>query len=70
MLGLLSEQVSELKLVDENEERCLPSGGFAFNADPVGRRNGRAPKSDMKDVLVRRELPKFDLKIKATVEAA
>jgi hypothetical protein len=57
MLGLLSEQVSELKLVDENEERCLPSGGFAFNADPVGRRNGRAPKSDMKDVLVREDMP-------------
>ena len=33
----------ELKLVDEYEEQCVPSGGFAFEADPVQRRNGRAP---------------------------
>ena len=27
----------ELKLVDEYEEQCVPSGGFAFQADPVQR---------------------------------
>lgn len=35
--------IQELKLVDEYEEQCVPSGGFAFTADPVQRRNGRAP---------------------------
>ena len=58
MLGLLTEQISELKLVDENEEKIVPSGGFAFSADPVGRRNGRAPKSEMKEVLVRTKILK------------
>ena len=53
MIGLLPEQISELKLTDENEERVVPSGGSAFQADPLGRRNGKAPKSDMKEVLVR-----------------
>jgi hypothetical protein len=53
MIGLLSEQISELKLKDENGETCTPSGGFAFQADPLGRRNGRAPTADMKNVLVR-----------------
>ena len=41
--GLLADQIKELKLVDEFEEQCVPSGGFAFEADPVQRRNGRAP---------------------------
>jgi hypothetical protein len=53
MLGLLPEQLAELKLTDANEERVVPSGGFAFNSDPLGRRNGRAPKTEMKEVLVR-----------------
>jgi hypothetical protein len=56
MMGLLQEQIAELKLSDENEEKCVPSGGFAYQADPVGRRNGRAPKSDMKEVLVRNDI--------------
>jgi hypothetical protein len=30
MIGLLTDQISELKLKDENEERIVPSGGFAF----------------------------------------
>ena len=41
--GLLADQIKELKLVDEFEEQCVPSGGFAYEADPVQRRNGRAP---------------------------
>ena len=44
--GLHPDQVKELKLVDEDEERCEPSGGFAYLADPVQRRNGRAPVRD------------------------
>lgn len=51
LAGLLAEQVKELKLVDEYEEQCLPSGGFAYEADPVQRRNGRAPTKAMKEVL-------------------
>merc|ERR1719410_456076 len=49
--GLLADQIKELKLVDEFEEQCVPSGGFAYEADPVQRRNGRAPVKDMKKVL-------------------
>ena len=49
--GLHPDQVKELKLVDEYEEQCIPSGGFAFSADPVQRRNGRAPVKDLKTVL-------------------
>ena len=41
--GLHPDQIKELKLVDEYEEQCVPSGGFAYQADPVQRRNGRAP---------------------------
>jgi hypothetical protein len=51
LAGLLPEQVKELKLVDEYEEQCVPSGGFAFEADPCQRRNGRAPNKAMKEVL-------------------
>ena len=49
--GLHADQIKELKLVDEFEEQCIPSGGFAYEADPVQRRNGRAPVKDLKKVL-------------------
>uniref|UniRef100_A0A1Q3FZS8 Putative secreted protein n=1 Tax=Culex tarsalis TaxID=7177 RepID=A0A1Q3FZS8_CULTA len=51
MLGLTDEQVEELKLVDEWGEKCVPSGGWVSNPDPVGRRNGRQPLKKMQDVL-------------------
>ena len=41
-----------MKLQDEWEERCQPSGGFAFSADPVQRRNGRAPIANLKQKLL------------------
>ena len=41
MMGLTEEQVHDLKLKDEFEDICIPSGGSVFNADPVGRRNGK-----------------------------
>ena len=41
MMGLTEEQIKELKLVDEFEDICVPSGGFVINPDKVGRRNGR-----------------------------
>ena len=53
LAGLLPDQIKELKLVDEYEEQCVPSGGFAYEADPVQRRNGRAPTKAMKEVLAK-----------------
>ena len=40
MQGLTEEQIVELKLKDEWEERCVPSGGPVFRKDEIGRRNG------------------------------
>ncbi|XP_055644629.1 cilia- and flagella-associated protein 298 isoform X2 [Toxorhynchites rutilus septentrionalis] len=51
MLGLTDEQVEELHLVDEWGEKCVPSGGWVSNPDPVGRRNGRQPQEKMQEVL-------------------
>lgn len=41
MIGLTQEQIQELKLKDEFEDVCVPSGGHIQNPDPVGRRSGR-----------------------------
>ncbi|OCT91244.1 hypothetical protein XELAEV_18014295mg [Xenopus laevis] len=41
----------DLKLKDEWEERCVPSGGSVFKKDEIGRRNGHAPNDSMKKVL-------------------
>uniref|UniRef100_A0A1A9X4G4 Uncharacterized protein n=1 Tax=Glossina brevipalpis TaxID=37001 RepID=A0A1A9X4G4_9MUSC len=51
MIGLTDEQVEELKLKDIWAEKCIPSGGFIFNKDPIGRRNGQQPKENMQEVL-------------------
>lgn len=51
ILGLADEQVKELKLVDEYAEKCIPSGGWIYNRDPVGRRNGRQPQIKMQEIL-------------------
>ncbi|XP_014609388.1 PREDICTED: UPF0769 protein C21orf59 homolog isoform X3 [Polistes canadensis] len=51
IMGLTDEQVEELKLKDEWGEKCIPMGGWTFNKDPVGRRNGRQPNERMQDVL-------------------
>uniref|UniRef100_A0A673YRL9 Cilia and flagella associated protein 298 n=1 Tax=Salmo trutta TaxID=8032 RepID=A0A673YRL9_SALTR len=51
MQGLTDEQIVDLKLKDEWEERCVPSGGPEFNKDEIGRRNGHAPNQKMKEVL-------------------
>lgn len=53
MQGLTEEQISELKLKDEWADKCIPSGGFIENKDPIGRRNGRAPNEKMADVIKR-----------------
>ena len=41
MIGLTSEQITDLKYKDEFEDICVPSGGYVIHTDPVGRRNGR-----------------------------
>ncbi|KAL3266167.1 hypothetical protein HHI36_010351 [Cryptolaemus montrouzieri] len=51
ILGLTPEQVEEMNLKDPYEEKCIPSGGYITNKDPIGRRNGRQPKKEMQDVL-------------------
>ncbi|XP_069697790.1 cilia- and flagella-associated protein 298 isoform X2 [Periplaneta americana] len=53
IMGLTDEQVEELKLVDEWGEKCVPSGGWTFNKDPIGRRNGKQPNENMQDVIKR-----------------
>lgn len=40
MQGLTEEQVLELKLKDEWEDKCVPSQGPVFKKDEIGRRNG------------------------------
>ncbi len=40
MQGLTEEQIVELKLKDEWEDKCVPSGGPVFKKDDIGRRNG------------------------------
>jgi hypothetical protein len=41
MQGLTDEQITELKLVDEWSNKCIPSGGYVEKKDDLGRRNGR-----------------------------
>lgn len=41
MQGLTEEQVVELNLRDEWEEKCVPSGGPVLRKDEIGRRNGQ-----------------------------
>lgn len=53
ILGLTDEQVQELKLTDAWETKVEPSGGWAYNRDPIGRRNGRQPCAAMQDILRR-----------------
>lgn len=51
MLGLTDEQVEELHLIDEFGDKCIPSGGWLTNRDPVGRRNGHQPQPGMQAIL-------------------
>nr|KAF7427585.1 hypothetical protein H0235_007279 [Vespula pensylvanica] len=51
IMGLTDEQVEELKLRDEWGEKCVPMGGWTFNKDAIGRRNGRQPNEKMQEIL-------------------
>ncbi|KAH8305000.1 hypothetical protein KR059_001108 [Drosophila kikkawai] len=51
MMGLNEDQIEELKLKDAWADKCIPSGGFTFNKDPLLRRNGQQPSEAMQKVL-------------------
>ncbi|XP_011065112.1 PREDICTED: UPF0769 protein C21orf59 homolog [Acromyrmex echinatior] len=51
IMGLTDDQVEELKLKDEWADKCVPMGGWTFNKDKIGRRNGRQPNEKMQEVL-------------------
>ncbi|XP_034655993.1 cilia- and flagella-associated protein 298 [Drosophila subobscura] len=51
MIGLNDDQIEELKLKDIWADKCIPSGGFTFNKDPLLRRNGQQPNEAMGKVL-------------------
>lgn len=40
MQGLTDDQILDLKLRDEWQDTCIPSGGAEFKKDEIGRRNG------------------------------
>ncbi|XP_014204651.2 G-protein coupled receptor 39 [Copidosoma floridanum] len=51
MQGLTDDQIEELHLTDEWGEKCIPSGGWTFNRDVMGRRNGKQPQENMQAVV-------------------
>lgn len=53
IMGLTDEQVTELKLIDTWGEKCIPSGGYTFHKDQIGRRNGKQPNESMQNVLTK-----------------
>jgi len=54
MMGLTPDQIVELKHHDEYADSCVPSSGFDTECkDEVGRRCGRPPRTDMKNILVK-----------------
>lgn len=69
ILGLTDEQVQELKLTDAWENKVEPSGGWTYNRDPIGRRNGRQPCAAMQDILRKSINDAKELVSKKLVEA-
>lgn len=69
MQGLTDDQIEELKLHDEWEDKCKPSGGPVFTQDKIGRRNGQAPNAQMKEVLTKTVKEAKDLISKKNVES-
>ncbi|RLU24429.1 hypothetical protein DMN91_002518 [Ooceraea biroi] len=51
IMGLTDEQVQELKLKDKWADKCVPTSGWTFNKDQIGRRNGRQPNEKMQELL-------------------
>lgn len=53
MQGLTEDQITDLKLKDEYEDKCIPMDGYVEEEDVTGRRNGRAPTEKMRGILER-----------------
>ncbi|XP_055355513.1 cilia- and flagella-associated protein 298-A-like [Paramacrobiotus metropolitanus] len=51
MVGLLPDQIQELKLTDPGATMHTPSGGSISNPDPHLKRNGHAPDEEMAKLL-------------------
>jgi hypothetical protein len=41
MQGLTDEQITDLKLIDEYADKCIPMDGYIEEGDITGKRNGR-----------------------------
>jgi len=41
MQGLTEDQITDLKLVDEYADKCIPMDGYVEEEDGTGKRNGR-----------------------------
>jgi len=51
MIGLLPDQISELKLCEPDVQLTEPSQGFETDPDPLQRRNGKRPTEAGRDIL-------------------
>jgi len=51
MIGLLPDQISELKLCEPDVQLTEPSQGFDTHPDPLQRRNGKRPTEAGRDIL-------------------
>ncbi|KAL5011036.1 hypothetical protein ScPMuIL_013341 [Solemya velum] len=69
MQGLTDEQLVDLKLRDEWEDKCVPSGGAIDRRDDIGRRNGKAPNEKMAEVLKKTVKEAKDMISKKKVDA-
>lgn len=56
MQGLTEEQIVELALKDEWEDKCVPSGGPVFKTDEIGRRNGHGETMTLRLLSLTRQL--------------
>ncbi|KXJ23747.1 cilia- and flagella-associated protein 298 [Exaiptasia diaphana] len=69
MQGLTEEQISDLRLRDDWEDKCSPSGGYVETKDPLTKRNGRAPNEKMSEVLNRTRQESMAIVSKDNVKA-
>lgn len=51
MIGLLPDQIAELKLSEPDVQLTEPSQGFETDPDPLQRRNGKRPTEAGRDIL-------------------
>lgn len=50
---MLNDENEDVITEDEYADNYVPVGGWSCNKDPTGRRNGRQPKQDMQDVILK-----------------